>query len=187
LNAALRVVVTGSECTGKTTLARALARHHAVEYVPEYARDFVRRAGRSPEVADVESIATGQVASENAHLARATTLLFLDTDLLSTVVYARHYYGACPAWVEAEAQRRAGDLYLLGATDVPWVSDGAQRDRGDRRDEMQGLFRDELLRRRRLFIEVRGPLGDRLRQANAALGQLRRELPSRPVMRSRAR
>ena len=34
----IRVVVTGSECTGKTTLAEELATHYETVRVPEFAR-----------------------------------------------------------------------------------------------------------------------------------------------------
>ena len=37
----IRVVVTGSECTGKTTLAADLAARLSVPWVPEYARQYV--------------------------------------------------------------------------------------------------------------------------------------------------
>ena len=48
--------------------------------------------------------------------------MLLDTDLVSTVVYSRHYYGDCPAWIEAAAVRRLADLYLLHDIDVPWTA-----------------------------------------------------------------
>jgi nicotinamide riboside kinase len=67
-----------------------------------------------------------------------------DTDLVSTVVYARHYYGACPAWVERAAEARLGDLYLLLHPDVPWVEDGLQRDRPAGRTLLHDLFSQRL-------------------------------------------
>lgn len=169
----MRVVVTGSECTGKTTLARAVAAHFAVPCVPEYARLFVQEQGRSPTSADVEFIARGQIALEQEYASGRRDLLVLDTDLLSTVVYGHHYYGACPGWVEAELSRRGGDLYLLAGIDVPWVADGAQRDRGHRREEMQRLFRDALAAGPSRAVEVVGSPADRLRTAIAAIGALR--------------
>lgn len=164
-----RVVVTGSECTGKTTLAGALARHYQVPWVPEFARRFVTEKGAAPAFADVEAIARGQVALEDEVAATASTLLIQDTDLLSTVVYSHHYYGACPAWVEAALQERCADLYLLAGIDVPWVADGDQRDRGDRRPQMQDLFRRALLDRGFPFCEIEGSVEARVERAAEAL------------------
>jgi nicotinamide riboside kinase len=170
----LRVVVTGSECTGKTSLATAMARHYDAPLVSEYARCFVRDVGRSPEAGDVETIARGQLRAEAQCLLAAHDLIVLDTDLLSTVIYSHHYYGECPAWIEDECARRVPDLYLLAGTHVPWVPDGAQRDRGSRRGEMQDLFQEALRARGARFAHVDGPPRDRLRQANGSVGALRR-------------
>ena len=167
-----RVVVTGSECTGKTTLARAPAERYDTVWVPEFAREFVEREGRSPVLADVEAIARGQMAREVEVAARARELLILDTDLLSTILYSRHYYGSCPAAVEAELARRPADLYLLCGIDVPWTPDGDQRDRGDRREEMQALFRNALLARDLDAVEVRGSHRERMRIARRAIDNL---------------
>jgi NadR type nicotinamide-nucleotide adenylyltransferase len=152
----IRVVVTGSECTGKTTLAEALANHYQTIWVPEYVRIWVEEQGRAPQYQDVEAIAHGQVALEDSKVAQASRLLIQDCDLLSTLVYSRHYYGDCPPWIEQAFLDRRADLYLLADIDVPWVPDGDQRDRGDRREEMQDIFRQALLDRGFRFVEIQG-------------------------------
>jgi predicted tellurium resistance membrane protein TerC/nicotinamide riboside kinase len=175
----LKVVVTGSECTGKTTLARSLAARFEAPYVPEFCRGYQDALGRPLDEGDVEPIARGQVAEADAAEARATRLLVLDTDLVSTVVYARHYYGRCPAWVEEAARERRADLYLLCAPDLPWKADG-QRDRGDRRDEMHRLFAGALAE---LGAEVRlvaGPGPGRESDATAAVSGACRALSRSP-------
>jgi len=138
-----RVVVTGSECTGKTTLARRLATRFEAPYVPEFCRGYQDAKGSPLDAADVEPIARGQFVEADVEEERAKQLLVLDTDLVSTVVYARHYYGGCPSWIEDAARDRRADLYLLCAPDLPWEAD-SQRDRGDRREQMHRLFADEL-------------------------------------------
>jgi NadR type nicotinamide-nucleotide adenylyltransferase len=164
-----RVVVTGSECTGKTTLAEALANQLQTVWVPEYVRLWVEEQGRAPEYEDVEAIAHGQIALEDSLAAQARDLIVLDCDLLSTLVYSRHYFGNCPPWVEQALLDRRADLYLLADVDVPWVPDGEQRDREDRREEMQELFRRGLVQLQLDFIEIRGSHQQRLRTALEAI------------------
>lgn len=165
-----KVVVTGSESTGKTTLARALGRALGAPVAEEFVRAFAERKGRI-DFTDHGPIARGQIASEDAAIAAANDLVILDTDLVSTVVYCEHYFGRCPAWIVDEARARAGDLYLLLQPDIPWVPDGV-RDRGDRRDEMHALFRDRLRDLGLAFAEIGGTADERLDRALDAIAQL---------------
>ena len=167
-----RVVVTGSECTGKTTLASDLARNFGTVWVAEYAREYLDRkvatTGLPLDARDVEPIARGQIAAEDRGAALANGLLVLDTDLVSTTVYARHYYGACPAWIEQAARDRRADLYLLCAIDVPWVADSA-RDRPHHREQIHALFVEALDTLGARYVTIRGPWPDRLATATAAV------------------
>lgn len=172
--APIRVVLTGSESTGKTVLARELAARYDAELVAEFSRDYA--AERSELGADdVEPIARGQMARESARVAtaaaRGARLVVQDTDLLSTVVYATHYYGACPAWITDAARDRRPDLYLLLEIDVPWIADDV-RDRGHLREEVQGLFRDAVAASGAPFVMIRGGWDERRRQATDAIDRL---------------
>jgi len=171
----LRVVVTGSECTGKTTLARSLAERFGAPWAPEYSRGYCEAKPGPLGPEDVEPIARGQMDDADAAEERATDLLVLDTDLLSTVVYARHYYGACPPWVEEAARARRGDLYLLCAPDLPWTADGV-RDRGGAREEMHRLFVAELSSAR---VAVRSVSGTGPARAAEAADAVARALAGR--------
>jgi NadR type nicotinamide-nucleotide adenylyltransferase len=175
----LRVVTTGSESTGKTTLARDLAAHYATAWVPEHVRDYLDAKGAPLTAADVEEVARGQIAAEDRAAPRARGLLVLDTDLLSTVVYSHHYYGGCPEWVERVAAERAADLYLLLNPDVPWRPD-PQRDRGDRREEMHALFREALEGRGLRYVDVTGWWPERKARAVEAMDALRLTSPGVP-------
>ena len=123
-----RVVVTGAESTGKTTMAQALAAHYKTTWAPEYLRQFVDEQGRLPLEADIPRIAEGHLEQEQRLLRRAYRVLFLDTDLISTCVYHRYYFGEPPIWVEEAAAARRADLYLLMNTDLVWKPDPGQRD-----------------------------------------------------------
>jgi NadR type nicotinamide-nucleotide adenylyltransferase len=170
-----RVVLIGSESTGKTTLAVRLAAHYGVEWVPEFVRDYAARKTGPLEFADHDAIARGQIAREDEHRDRGVAgnerLLIGDTDLLSTAVYCAHYYGRCPLWIEQSARERRPDLYLLLDIDLPWTSD-PQRDRGHMRPEMHALFRDAVERSRAPFVVISGEGEVRFAAARAAIDQL---------------
>ena len=114
-----RVVLIGAESTGKTTLAEGLAAHYETVWAPEYLREFVERKGALPEPSDTRLIAQGHLAQEEALTPQAHRVLFLDTDLISTCVYHRYYFGPCPPWLERLSAQRSADLYLLTDTDIP--------------------------------------------------------------------
>ena len=159
-----RIVLTGSESTGKTTLAAQLAAHYGVEFVPEFVREFATLKNEPIEMSDHVAIARGQMALENEYAARATKLLFQDADLLSTVAYYTHYSGNCPQWIVDEAINRQPSLYILAYIDTPWVADGI-RDRGDRREEMHQVFVDTLTRLNAPYVELTGLGDERLQNA----------------------
>lgn len=121
-----RVVLFGSESTGKSALAATLAEHFGQPWAPEFVRAFwERRAGRI-EASDLATIARGQIAEEETAALRADHLLFCDTDLLMNVRWADDLFpGHCPDWVRAAADRRARAyaLYLYCEADLPWEPD----------------------------------------------------------------
>lgn len=167
----MRVVLTGSESTGKSTLAARLAEHYRAELVPEFVREYAARRGGAIEFSDHGPIARGQMALEDEHIARATRLVVQDTDLLSTVVYCDHYFGMCPEWIREAAAARRPDLYLLMDIDLPWIADGV-RDRGHLREEMQQLFHDAVFATRVPVSVIRGVGDDRFQRAVDAVDEL---------------
>lgn len=159
-----RVVLTGSESVGKTSLALQLAKHFGVECVPEFVREYASKLGRPLDFRDHGPIAKGQMALENEYAARAERLLFQDTDLVSTVVYCEHYFGRCPQFIIDAAIERRAHLYLLPDIGVPWVADGV-RDRGERREEMHGLFAGRLRELEFSVVELSGSFEERFTAA----------------------
>lgn len=171
----LRVVLTGSESVGKTTLAAELGAHYRAPVVPEFVRGYAQRIARPITYDDLLIIATEQAALEDEHLAAAraagSALVVHDTDPLSTLAYAQHYFGGAPAAVERLVRARRPDHYLLLDIDVPWVPDGV-RDRGDRRAEMQQLFVDTLTRIDATFTRIHGTWSERRALAMRSIDNL---------------
>ena len=163
--------MTGPESTGKSTLARRLAELARIEWVPEASRTYAERVRRALVASDVAPIAREHLALADPAVERARTHgaagLVLDTDLVSTVVYARHYYRFVPPWIERAEHARRADLYLLCDVDVPWVADGV-RDRPTDREAMFDRFRRALARRHANVVEIHGDWSERWERARTS-------------------
>jgi HTH-type transcriptional repressor of NAD biosynthesis genes len=167
---AKRVLIFGPESTGKTTLARQLSERFETSWVAEHARTLVEQKNNVVDESDVAPIVWGQMEQEEQAALRCNRLLFCDTDTITTTVYARHFYGQCPAWVQRLADERIGryDLILFCDTDIAWQHD-PQRDprhaQGDFRNYFRDLFEAELLSRGRKYFVVRGQGQERVESA----------------------
>ncbi len=167
-----RVVLIGAESTGKTTLAERLATHYDTVWAPEVLRAFVEEKGALPEPGDTLLIAQRHRAQEEALARRTHRLLIYDTDLISTCVYSRYYFGVCPPAVERWSHERSADLYLLTDTDLPWTADPGQRDGPDVRAALHTLFQRELEERGVAYVRVSGLLEERMETAIRAIDAL---------------
>lgn len=168
-----RVCIFGPESTGKSTLARDLARAFDTVHAHEYARPLLDPHGGRCFPDDIPLIARGQAATEDALAHQANRVLFCDTDVLTTTIWSDVLFGDCPAWVRDLAERRTYDLYLVTDVDVPWVDD-AQRFFGQPavRRAMFERFVAALERRRRPYRVLRGTWAERFDAARSAVKAL---------------
>lgn len=166
-----RVCVFGPESTGKTTLARDLATHFRTVWVAEFARGLLDHKNGQCDPADIELIARGQPAAEDALARHANRVLFCDTDVLTTTIWADELFGRCPEWVRSLADQRTYDLYLLLDVDVPWVDD-RQRYLPHRRREFFEKCEAALRRCGRPYVVLRGGWNERFEAAVRATERL---------------
>ncbi len=169
---ALRIALTGPESTGKSTLSQQLAAHYRAGWVPEYARAYL--AGRRPPyaLADLEAIARGQLAAEDAAAAPGG-LLFCDTDLLVIKIWAEHAFGHCPDWIARGVAQPRYDLVLLLGVDVPWEPDPL-REHPHLRQHFYDLYQSELRDGPAPFAEIWGPPERRFAEARFLVDELLR-------------
>ena len=161
-----RIVLTGAECTGKSTLAHALSKHYGEPSTDEFVREYVDQLDRELKPEDLEPIFRGQLAIEEEGLQKADQLIFHDTNLLSSIIYAEHYFGASYEWVNETLLERDYTLYLLcTAQGIDWQEDLGQRDSPRARTELQTKFQERLLALKLPYVELSGGASDRLKQA----------------------
>ena len=139
-----RVVITGPESTGKTTVASQLAIHFGTVWVPEFAREYVSELGRRYTYEDVENIALKQIKLEKEYSARARNFLFVDTDLIITKIWFYEVFNKCPEWVQNAISETPANLYLVCNTDIPWIPDPVRENGGEMREKLLSMYISEI-------------------------------------------
>jgi nicotinamide riboside kinase len=192
---AKRVILVGSESTGKTTLAGELVAHYralggvwaATQWVPEYGREYTEvllaRQGSVAEDGqaasaewgpeDFAAIAVEQQRMEDAAAASGSPVLFCDTDAFATQLWERRYLGDdSTAAFDALPVSAPRALYLLAdVAGVPFEQDGI-RDGEDYRELMQQWFVEELERRGERWVLVTGSRERRLAASIRAVDEV---------------
>ncbi|MFW3894616.1 AAA family ATPase [Pseudomonas bharatica] len=174
------LVLTGPESSGKSWLGAEIQAHFGGELVGEYVRHFIDEQQRDTCYADIATIATAQLAWEDAARRRQPPLLILDTHLLSNMLWSRVLFHDCPDWLEPALLSRRYDLHLLLSPDgVPWVADGQRSQPA--LDDRRTFFEDS----RRWLEQHRQPLqiirGDWAGRRATVLAAVQRLLDDRPA------
>ena len=162
-----RVVIIGSESSGTTTLARALAEHYHTVWVPEYGRTYSegRLHSNQPWRSDeFIHIAIEQTRMEDALAMLANEVLICDTDAFATSIWHERYMGTPSNEVKAIVASRNYDLYVVTDANIPFAQDDI-RDGESFRQWMQGRFVEELSKSSTPMIVVSGPHEERFAAA----------------------
>lgn len=122
----------GAESTGKTTLAEQLGTAlrgpgRQVAVVHEALREFCDAHGRTPRIDEQAGIAAEQTRRIEA-AAQAHDIVVADTTALMIAVYSDQVFGDTSLYPDALRAHARCDLTLMTALDLPWQSDGLQRD-----------------------------------------------------------
>ncbi len=123
-----KVLITGSESCGKSTLADNLAKHFKTIRAQEFARDYLtdNNIDMNFDMTDMDKIAIGQYELQEEVVKKAHKIYFSDTSAIETYVYANKYFGSSSDTIDKylELQKGRYDLVLLLTPEVKWVDDG---------------------------------------------------------------
>ena len=142
-NKNIKIVLTGPESTGKSTLTRLLAEKYNAPFVDEIARDYLNSLNRKYVYNDLVGIAKMQILAEKNLENKNSPIVFLDTDLIVTKIWFLHCYGKFPSFVDKHLKNNKNVYHLLCYYDLPWEPDPL-RENPDIRDVLFEKYRFEI-------------------------------------------
>lgn len=166
-----KVVLTGPESTGKTTLANHLSQIFEVGSVEEYARKYLEQLDRPYTQSDLKEIAQGQILAENEQK-RSSDKLICDTDLLTIKVWSEFKYASCDPWIIEQLKKRMPDLYLICYPDLEWQFD-PQRENPNDVKELFEIYLAEVKKLKVSYEIIQGKGESRFKRAEEALRKIK--------------
>ncbi len=167
VNRPLQMVITGPECSGKSTLSKALSEVLNEPWVTEFARTYLKDIDRPYRSEDLVEIARGQLAGIKKAITEADKLVIIDTGIEVIDIWHRDKLGPLPEELQAMRNAWQPDLYLLCKPDLPYKPHPLREDE-HRRDELFGIYKQILADEMHVLIS-----GDSDRRLEIALAAIR--------------
>ena len=119
----LRIVITGAESSGKSTLTKFLAAHFQVPFAMEYARIYMEENGAEYDAPIVHKMARLHLAYQLQQVPKIEPIGIFDTDLINFKIWCDVAFGGSEAWLREAAAAENHHVYLLCRPDIPWEAD----------------------------------------------------------------
>lgn len=168
----MKIVITGPECSGKSTLTNALAAIEGTGIMEELSRTYLESLVRPYNVDDIIRIAHKHVEQEDI-LTKQHPLLILDTDLITLEIWTEEKFGVVPEYISDQVRSRIYDHYLLCSPDFPWEYDPL-RENPDDRDRLFNLYYSKLIELNKKFTVLEGSHEQRLRRSTKIIKSLKK-------------
>lgn len=165
----IKIVVTGAESTGKSTLSQALSQHYQCPWIPEFARPYIESLTRDYTFEDVAFIAKNQIRQDEQCTGE---MVVFDTWLIITKVWFDFVYGKHPDWLDRFIDSSHIDLFLICDIDLPWVFDPVRENGGENRKILHERYQQEIINYGFNYRVVDGEGHQRLQNAVKHINEL---------------
>lgn len=167
---AIKVVLLGTESTGKTTLTKKLAKHYNCTGVLEAGRELIENSN-SFQLEDLQRVASEHAKRIEKAAVFESPLVIIDTDVHITMSYAKFMFNEALEVDEQIYESNKADLYLFLNNDVTHVQDGTRLSKEDR-DALDVSHREILNDFGIQFTEICGDWGERYANAVTEINRL---------------
>lgn len=168
---AIKVVLLGTESTGKTTLTKRLSEHFKCSSVHEAGRDLINDS-RQFEFDDLKRVALEHAQNIDAVFLGDSPLIIIDTDIHITQSYAKFLFEKELPISNSVYKTNKADLYLYLTNDVDYVQDGTRLNKKDR-NSLDLSHRATLKANNIGFYEISGHWEERFKKAIGLINALR--------------
>ena len=128
-----KLLITGPESSGKSTLVAELASQLKCNYVPEYARVYLRILGTEYREEDLDIILQGQLRTEKNASNTSTEFLVCDTGPLVVYIWSLEVYGRTSDLItKSLSHLKSYHKIFLCHPDIPWEPDDLRENPQDR-------------------------------------------------------
>ena len=172
----IKAVFVGAMSTGKSTLTCALAKRYHTTYVSEYGRDYwtEHQVDRRISLEAFDEICIGHIEREEEAYQNADTYCFVDTNAITTYMFAMDYHGKAPKLLEQTAllNYKRYDLFFLCEDDIPY-DDTWDRSGDQKRKVFHKQIIADLKERRIPYIPLAGTLEERMKKVDQVLSEFK--------------
>nr|WP_299204007.1 AAA family ATPase [uncultured Brumimicrobium sp.] len=167
---AIKVVILGTESTGKTTLTEHLANHFNCSFVKETGRDLIDNSN-SFEFDDLQLVATEHANRIDKAISGKSPLIIIDTDIHITKSYSKFLFDKTLEVENEIYNSNKASLYLYLNNDVKFVQDGTRLSENDR-NLLDLLHRQVFTQHNIEIVEITGDWEQRFDKAVTTIEQL---------------
>lgn len=159
----MKIAITGPESTGKTILAKDLAKEFNTVWIPEFAREYLGRKDGKYNFEDIEIIAREQEKTWQNYL--ENELVFFDTEFTVLKIWSEVKYKKVAPYIINSLENQNFDHYFLcDPKGVKWEDDPL-REHPERREELFELYLRVMHSNNRNFTVLSGDWDTRLNKA----------------------
>lgn len=168
-----RVVVMGTESTGKSTLVKKLAKFFNTNFVHEIGRDYCEKYKNQLTVKMFDQIAMRHSLAQEDAITQSNRVLFVDSEALITQYYLKMYHDKFSVLLDILCENQNFDLCLFLEPDVAWVADGF-RFQGDfeTRAVNNAIMKEMMFTYDQSYVSISGNYSERFKNARSEVLQL---------------